>query len=135
MLGGFTPSVYEHPEFEFYRSLKKYKEQGRHDYSSLLEDGSGKQKEDAPGWKLDKWKFLPLLDKALERDARWYLFMEADTYVVWSNLLQWLSMFNPDRHWYLGGPSWFGDHIFAHGGTGFVLSRAALEKVTEAIHR
>lgn len=135
-LDSLPANVYQdYPEFEFYKSLKDYQKEGNHDYDSLLRDSDGNHKEDAPGWKLDKWKFLPLLDKALEREAKWYFFMEADTYVVWSNLLRWLEMFDASKPWYLGGPSWFGDHIFAHGGTGYVLSRVAVEKATETIHR
>lgn len=125
---------HDYPEFDVYRALKEFQKEGNNDYGSLMQN-NGHEKEDAPGWKLDKWKFLPLLDKALEREAKWYFFMEADTYVVWSNLLQWLQTFDESKPWYLGGPSWFGDHIFAHGGTGYALSRAAVEVVTEAIHR
>src|SRR5690606_8263145 len=45
------------------------------------------------GWRLDKWKFLPLVDEVLQKrpDAKWYFFMEADTYLVWSNLVEWVK--------------------------------------------
>jgi hypothetical protein len=39
---------------------------------------------------LDKWKFLPMVYKAhrLRPEARFYLFLEADTSLSWTNLLQ-----------------------------------------------
>ena len=44
------------------------------------------------------------------------------------------SMLDPAQEWYLGGPSWFGDHVFAHGGTGFVLSRPTVLKTSQVLH-
>ena len=122
----------QHAEFQAYDSLKKYQAEGRQgEYKGLMT--TGKRKEDAPGWRLDKWKFLPLLEKAIEHDALWYFFMETDTNLVWSNLLQWLNQLDPKEARYLGAPSWFGDHIFAHGGTGFVLSKPAVSAAIQAI--
>lgn len=129
------PSVQSsNPEFETYRQMKSYARAGREDFSDLLESPSG-VKEDAPGWMLDKWKFLPLLEKALERapDAKWYFFMEADTFLVWSNLLRWLSMFDHKKPLYLGGQAFFGEQEFAHGGAGYVLSHKAAKEAHDAV--
>lgn len=57
-------------------------------------------------WVLDKWKFLPLMEKALAAapgpHTKWFVFVEADTAFVWSNLLRWLKWFDPEKPWYIG---------------------------------
>jgi hypothetical protein len=81
-----------------------------------------------PGWKLDKWKFLPMLSETLRvrPDAKWYVFMEADTYFFWPNLLAWLGKLEHQRPYYLGNQMQIADVVFAHGGSGFVLSLPAI---------
>jgi hypothetical protein len=121
------------PEFEYYRRLR---ENGREAFtaeessrwSSVQNTASGK---DSPGWKLDKWKFLPLAEQALRArpDAKWYVIIESDSYVLWRNLLQWLSRFDASKPLYLGMQMQINDIIFAYGGSGIILSRPALEKL------
>ncbi|KAK7508972.1 hypothetical protein IWZ03DRAFT_390978 [Phyllosticta citriasiana] len=84
-------------------------------------------------WDLDKWKFLPLVKKALRTrpEAKWYFFMEADSFLMWSNLLLYLSQLNTDESLYLGAQAWISDTEFAHGGSGFVISNRALRTVVE----
>ncbi|KAF3385457.1 hypothetical protein F1880_002912 [Penicillium rolfsii] len=88
---------------------------------------------DNPGWKLDKWKFLPMIQeaRAYRPDMQWYVFLEADTYPIWPNLLAWLDHFDSSEKLYLGNQMQIGDVIFAHGGSGFVLSHAALHAVAD----
>lgn len=88
---------------------------------------------DNPGWKLDKWKFLPMIHTARRTRpaAKWFVFLEADTYPIWPNLLAWLAHFDPDTPLYLGNQMQIGSNLFAHGGSGFVLSRAAMHAVAE----
>ncbi|KAJ5812914.1 hypothetical protein N7447_009937 [Penicillium robsamsonii] len=88
---------------------------------------------DNPGWKLDKWKFLPMIHTARREkpDAKWFVFLEADTYPIWPNVLGWLSHFNPEDRLYLGNQMQIGDSLFAHGGSGFVLSHAAIHAVAD----
>jgi hypothetical protein len=88
---------------------------------------------DNPGWKLDKWKFLPMIQeaRAYHPDMQWYAFLEADTYAIWPNLLAWLDQFDSTEKLYLGNQMQIGEVIFAHGGSGFVLSHAALHAVAE----
>lgn len=91
------------------------------------------------GWKLDKWKFLPMVEQAKKKNptADWFVFMETDTYFVWDNVFRLLDQFDPSVPLYFGSPSpgfgledggrvWFG-----YGGSGFVISRGAMEKLTE----
>ena len=116
------------PDFELYRQAQEYRAKGEGVAELLEREGTSKK-----AWTLDKWKFLPLMDKALRMRPRskWYVFIEADTYVVWSNLLEWLTKFNPEESLYIGGESYMGSVEFAHGGTGFIVSNPALRMVTE----
>ncbi|KAE8383808.1 hypothetical protein BDV26DRAFT_1708 [Aspergillus bertholletiae] len=81
-----------------------------------------------PGWKLDKWKFLPMIEESLKArdDAKWYVFMEADTYFFWPNLLSWLEKLDHQKPYYLGNQMQIANVVFAHGGSGFVLSNPAM---------
>lgn len=120
-----------HEDFEYYRELRQMKMEGK-DYHHLKAKGD---KEDNKGWILDKWKNLPLMSKAWARknDANWYVFIDADTYLVWLNLLQWLAKLDPTKSYYMGSPAWINDMPFAHGGSGYVLSNAALKAAVELI--
>jgi len=118
------------PEFEIYHRLQKVGREGLTDEEWGDHENGPFGKTNNPGWKLDKWKFLPMIDGALEAmpDAKWYIFIEADTYVVWPNLINWLAHLDHNRPYYLGSPMQIGDILFAYGGSGVILS-------TEAIHR
>ncbi|GAW14573.1 hypothetical protein ANO14919_039760 [Xylariales sp. No.14919] len=119
------------PEFELYNHLRTRGRDGL-DYQTMFGSGpSGAL--DNPGWKLDKWKFLPMVTKALyERPkAKWFVFVEPDTYVMWANLLEYLGRFEPSKPWYIGKHMYASGVLFAHGGSGFALSRPALEKVSK----
>lgn len=127
--------VASHPDFEYYRRLQEkgreaFSPQELAEWSSAKNTGGGKN---SPGWRLDKWKFLPLADKALKLkpNAKWFLFIESDTYVIWNTLLEWLSRYDASKEYYLGQQMQIGDVIFAYGGSGFVLSNSALKKVVE----
>lgn len=107
-----------HRDFKLYRKLQQYQREGQ-DTSKLKGDR---------GWDLDKWKFLPMLFEAFE-DApshiKWFVMMEADTSLSWTNLLQWLKTMDPDVPYYLGSQNFIGDTAFAHGGSGIAISRQA----------
>ena len=107
-----------HRDLKLYRKLQQYQREGQ-DTSKLKGDR---------GWDLDKWKFLPMLFEAFE-DApshiKWFVTMEADTSLSWTNLLQWLKTMDPDVPYYLGSQNFIGDTAFAHGGSGIAISRQA----------
>ncbi|KAH8668754.1 hypothetical protein BX600DRAFT_510819 [Xylariales sp. PMI_506] len=122
--------IAEHPDFEYYTRLQKagreaFSEEEVAKWSAAQSTFSGR---DSPGWRLDKWKFLPLAKKALKTqpDADWFVFMESDTYIMWSNMLEWLWYLDPHEPHYLGQPMQIGDVIFGYGGPGFILSKVAL---------
>ncbi|RYP52050.1 hypothetical protein DL768_002733 [Monosporascus sp. mg162] len=124
-----------HPDFEYYRRLQ---EQGRYAFSAdeqakwanAQNTISGR---DTPGWKLDKWKFLPLADKAYRQrpEAKWFIFMECDTFIIWKNLLAWLSTMDASKPLYLGHQMRVGDVVFAYGGSGIVISNPAMKALVE----
>ncbi|GAM87217.1 hypothetical protein ANO11243_052390 [Dothideomycetidae sp. 11243] len=82
------------------------------------------------GWKLDKYKFLPMMDMTWQMRSHkdWFVFIEADTYVFWDNLFRWLAHLNPETALYMGSPVW-SERTFAHGGSGIILSRHGLQKL------
>jgi hypothetical protein len=123
-----------HDDFDLYRRLRS---EGRaalapselSGFSSHTTSLSGNPT--IPGWTLDKYKFLPMMRKTLELhpEMKWYLFVEADTYIFWTSLLAYAAALDPDAPHYIGGQNSVGDIEFAHGGTGFLVSRPALEMV------
>ncbi|KAI5458590.1 hypothetical protein BGZ63DRAFT_362431 [Mariannaea sp. PMI_226] len=88
------------------------------------------------GWRIDKYKFLPMVERAwrTKPNKDFYFFFETDTYVFWDNVFRFLHTFDPEKPLYMGSPS-PGRHDairdiktwFANGGPGFVLSRGAIK--------
>lgn len=121
-------------DFDLYNRLQISGRAGLHQADSTEEENGVFGMPNNPGWKLDKWKFLPMIDEALKAkpDAKWYLFMEADTHIVWANLVAWLSRLDPSGEpLYLGTETQIGDVLFAHGGSGFILSQRAMRMVSK----
>ncbi|EED19855.1 conserved hypothetical protein [Talaromyces stipitatus ATCC 10500] len=88
------------------------------------------------GWLLDRFKFLPMVEYAynVNPQAKWFYFIEADTYVVWDTLFQLLEQYDSRQAWYMGSPSpgrqLHGETTwFAYGGDGFILSRSAIQRL------
>lgn len=120
------------PEFDIYNRVQK---QGRaaltqNDYGDDSNGPFGRLNNS--GWMLDKWKFLPMIDAALEvaPQAKWFVFMEADTYLIWPNLISWLDRLDHRQPLYLGAQMAIGETVFAHGGSGFVISKPAMHEVS-----
>jgi hypothetical protein len=100
-------------------------------YDRLQNDNVTEEKSDE-GWRLDKYKFLPMMEWTayMRPDAMWFVFIELDTYVNYDNLYRFLSQFNPRTAHYFGSPVLSKKRApFAHGGSGYVLSRGALNKI------
>lgn len=137
VLSRYDPEFLEHhADFELYRKQKEYQAEGRDIQTlSTMTDSNSDWRTSGhnAAWALDKYKFLHMIERAweLQPDKEWYVFAETDTYIVWRNLVQWLQYFDSSEPLYLGrgepmkkeeGDGFF----FAHGGSGFVLSRAAM---------
>jgi hypothetical protein len=91
------------------------------------------------GWRLDRFKFLPMVEYVHRQNpgAKWFVFIEADTYVVWDTLFHLLERYRYSEPLYMGSPTLgrpmeTGEKTwFAYGGAGFVLSAAAVQKLVE----
>ncbi|EMC99918.1 hypothetical protein BAUCODRAFT_355172 [Baudoinia panamericana UAMH 10762] len=117
---------YSHRDFEFYRRLLDLAAKGQD--LSLMKITTQAH---GSAWDLDKWKFVPITHKtyAAQPDAKWYIFLEADSYMAWPNVLELLAQYDPGKPWYLGAVHFFGDTAFAHGGMGYFISNAAMRKL------
>lgn len=122
-------------DFEYYSRLQEH---GLESFTEAelaawpgTEDGKGGNKAN-PGWKLDKWKFLPMMAKALEMrpNAKWFVFIEPDTYVLWPSLARWLSIIDASKPYYIGRRLTLGKLMFVYGGNGIVVSAPAMRKIT-----
>jgi hypothetical protein len=116
-------------DFEFYQKLKEAKKYGQ--IEKMLKDvHDPRTTKDLAAWTLDKYKNLHILEKlyAAHPDKEWYLMIDADTYVVWSNLLTWLSQLPnaTSTQLYLGSPAVISGVSFAHGGSGILLSQSTM---------
>lgn len=114
--------VVDNPDFAVYHAQKAMQQNGN--ITSYNTEG---------GWKLDRFKFLPMVHKAytLRPRAQWYVFIETDTYIFWDNLFRMLSQLSPMAPLYIGSPLHGKDHMYAYGGSGIVLSMAAVEALLE----
>ncbi|KAF1914363.1 hypothetical protein BDU57DRAFT_519323 [Ampelomyces quisqualis] len=127
----------EHDDFKLYHHLRDHGRKGLPDQKIITAmSGSSKGEylqTDKDGWKLDKWKFLPMIDYAYAKkpDAKWFVFIEADTYMGWNNLLDYLAKFDDAKPYYIGKHLYISDVEFGYGGAGFVLSNPAMHKVIE----
>ena len=81
------------------------------------------------GWALDKYKNVHIAEKTfkLKPNYEWYLFTDADTYVVWPTLMEWLKRLDGSKPQYLGSVAMLGDFPFGHGGSGYLVSRPSMK--------
>lgn len=128
--------LHQLPDFNLYTRVKSYGRNGLTQID-LSDDPSTPFGKSNPGWKLDKWKFVPMIEHTFrlfnKPSLKWYVFMEADTYILWSSLLSWLERLDHTKPYYMGNQMQIRDVLFAHGGSGFVLSRPAISKAAELI--
>lgn len=120
-------------DFQIYNRLQEHGRKGLESQDFADEANSAIGKPNNPGWKLDKWKFLPMVKESYLRkpDAKWYVFMEADTYYSWPTLLAWLERFDASKPLYIGTETQIADVIFAHGGSGFMISNPAMKRAVD----
>lgn len=80
-------------------------------------------------WNLDKYKNIHMAEKTycMRPGYDWYVFIDADTYVSWPNLVQMLRRLDPAKERYLGSTTVIGDMPFGHGGSGYAVSGAAMK--------
>ncbi|CAI6332358.1 unnamed protein product [Periconia digitata] len=101
------------------------------DHKKALAEGD-KVKHSAAGWRLDRFKFLPMVDKAytMNPKAKWYVFLESDVYFFWDTLFRLLDQLDSTEAHYLGSPrKGSNDRYYAYGGAGIVLSQGLMKKL------
>jgi hypothetical protein len=83
---------------------------------------------------LEKWKMLPMVYKAykMKPHARFYIFIESDTSLSWTNLVQWTRRLDYRIPYYSGAPMTLGSVRYAQRGAGIMLSNAALQHFSRA---
>lgn len=121
-LDNVIPNTKNNEDFDLYRTQQAY----LHDGGEIM---SLDRSRDA--WTLDKYKNIHTAQKAhqLRPDKSWYFFIDADTYIVWPNLFAWLKRLDPNEKLYLGSVVDVGKPPFAHGGSGYLLSKAAMAEL------
>jgi hypothetical protein len=72
-----------------------------------------------------------MVEETLETrpDAMWYIFIETDSYLFLPALVQWLKRFDSSKPLYMGPEINIDGTDFAHGGSRYVLSHAAMHKL------
>ncbi|KAF2029877.1 hypothetical protein EK21DRAFT_66978 [Setomelanomma holmii] len=83
---------------------------------------------------LDKWKFLPMVYKAykLKPDAKFYYFIEADTSLSWTNVLQWMNRLDYRIPYYSGSPTFINSIQLAQRGSGIMMSQGAMRRYAKS---
>ncbi|KAK9464543.1 hypothetical protein V1512DRAFT_293294 [Lipomyces arxii] len=81
-------------------------------------------------WDLDRFKNMPMIAHAYKTrpDAEWYIFMDADSYILWPNMMRWLRTLNSSDMLYMGSVAYLGNEPFAHGGSGVIMSGGLVRK-------
>ncbi|KAL1610733.1 hypothetical protein SLS60_002403 [Paraconiothyrium brasiliense] len=79
---------------------------------------------------LDKWKWLPMVYKVatMAPNHRFYMFIEPDTSLSWTNLLQWLDRLDYRIPYYSGVPDTIDDKRYAKSSPGIMLSYGTLQQ-------
>jgi hypothetical protein len=121
------PKSYEvnNLDFQAYVSHKKAHSEGE----------SGQGQESQRSFKLDRFKYLPMVDKAYlsKPNAKWYVFLESDVYFFWDTLFRLLSQLDPTEPHYLGAPHKGSEgRWFAYGGAGIVMSNGLMKQLIPA---
>ncbi|KAF7553493.1 hypothetical protein G7Z17_g3582 [Cylindrodendrum hubeiense] len=126
VLANMTESAKAKPDFDVYRQQPEYM---ANNFYAEAAGVNGDEWGPTGGWIIDKYKFVPLMQHAGENwpAAKWYIYMEDDSYLFLPNVLAYLSTFDWRKPQYLGSYAAKSDVVFAHGGAGFALSRGAWE--------
>ncbi|KEY71771.1 hypothetical protein S7711_06526 [Stachybotrys chartarum IBT 7711] len=127
VLANMSAAAKAMPDFDVYREQPEYIANNQYFEASGV---AGDEWGPTGGWIIDKYKFVPLMQHAGENwpRAKWYIYMEDDSYLFLPQVLAYLSGFDWKRPHYLGSYAAKADVTFAHGGAGFAVSRGAWEK-------
>lgn len=127
-LDTISPSIMDNNrDFDFYKTQRDLWKTQKN-ITSLQGVTHPTAKSDLAAWSLDKWKNIHILEKVwtLRPKMDWYIFIDADTYLVWSNLLVWLETLDPTSRPFYGSASTWNGIRYAHGGSGYIIPKALM---------
>jgi hypothetical protein len=115
------------PDFKFCREQKALWGETR-DISGQRGAKSPESPNQLAAWTLDKYKFLHVLEKTwvMKPNMEWYVIVDADSYIFWSNIVVWLGTMDPNLESYFGSEVDIAGERFAHGGSVIAMSRAVV---------
>jgi hypothetical protein len=136
ILADLPDDVMQNQQLDIYRQQREQRrEHALPHYKSFMFDSSQPASQqnnnlNVQAWIIDKFKVLPMLRHAwlTSPDLDWYIMIEDDTFVLADNIGKWLGTLNPNERYYLGSAVAGLNYIFAHGGSGVVLSRGLMEQ-------
>lgn len=108
-------------DFQLYRDLQQY----------IRQNQSAEHLDLQGGWNLDKYKNTHMMVKTYRQrpDAKWYYFMDADSYVMMGNLVAFLRGLDHNDRFYMGSATQLNNLPFGHGGSGYILSQGTMKAV------
>lgn len=123
--------------FDILAELPKSYEKDNLDFQAYVEQKKAHTegetvKEQQRSFKLDRFKYLPMVDKAYisKPSAKWFVFLESDVYFFWDTLFRLLSQLDASEPHYLGAPHKGSEgRYFAYGGAGIVLSQGLMKQL------
>lgn len=86
----------------------------------------------AEGWNMDRFKNVPMMLHAYKNappNTKWFIMIDDDTHILSSNIAKYLSTLESSHPYYIGSAAQAGSYTFAHGGSGVIFSRGALDKL------
>lgn len=118
-----SPAQRSHPRFSKYVGLQEAVAGG----DEALANHLGK----SFGWELDALKFIMGMELLHERlpGKKWYVILDDDTFVIKPSLELFLSHLDPEKPHYIGNAVGDFRGRFGHGGSGVVVSGAAMRKL------
>lgn len=132
ILKDLPQSVLDNEQLTSYRRMKAVHD-GRFNWDA--EDINFHQRND--GWANDKLKNIPMIYDAYQKspNSKWFVFMDDDSYLLWGNLVEYLSKLDHTERIHLGSRVGLGGiqhhgktlDSFAHGGSGVVISKGAMD--------
>jgi hypothetical protein len=125
---GNTDGIIVHDALASISNATKEKHKEFNQYEKLQTQKAGEIKAGSVDKELEKWKMLPMVYKAymMRPNMRWYMFIEADTSLSWTNLLQWVDRLDYRIPYYAGAPTFLGNTKFVQRGPGILVSFGAM---------
>lgn len=129
VLADLPESILKNPQLDLYVEQQKSR-RGHAQYPAKSFTQNKQNQLNGQAWIMDKFKNLPMLYHAWKSspDQDWYFMIDDDTFVLADNLGKFLATLDPNKPYYLGSAVAGLNHIFAHGGSGIVLSKGLMKK-------